>query len=107
MPESDRATTERSVPALALARPRIPVFSGPRLLEMASLERVLVLLEAPNAVPVRVRKTQAIAAIEILAYGDDERLLPRSDNPQALSHDAETDENPRGVWALKKLPLIG
>ena len=28
-------------------------------------------------------------------------------NPQALSHDAETDENPRGVWTLKKLQFIG
>src|SRR6516225_5083357 len=59
--KSDRAETERNVPALALARPRIPVVSGPRLLEMAGLERVLALLEAPNAVSVRVRKTQAIA----------------------------------------------
>jgi hypothetical protein len=73
MPKSDRATTERSVPALALVRPRIPVVSGPRLIEMAGLERVLALLEARNAVPVRVRKTKAIAAIQLLAYGDDTR----------------------------------
>jgi hypothetical protein len=41
-----------------------------------------------------------------VAYGDDTRLQPRSGNPQALSHDAETDENPRGVWTFKKLRLI-
>jgi hypothetical protein len=35
------------------------------------------------------------------------RLRPRAGNPQALSHAAETDENPRGVWTLKKLQLIG
>ena len=38
-----------SAPALVLVRPRIPVVSGPRLLEMAGLERVLALLAAPNA----------------------------------------------------------
>jgi hypothetical protein len=97
-----RAATERSVPALALARPRIPVVSGPRLIEMAALERVLTLLEAPNAKPVVAHK--AIAAIQLLEFGNDERLSPRYGNPQALSHDAETDENPRGVWTFKKLP---
>jgi hypothetical protein len=71
---------------------------------MAGPERVLALLEAPNAVPVRVRKTKAIAAIQLLAHGADTRLQPRYGNPQALSHDSETDENPRGVWMFKKLP---
>jgi hypothetical protein len=107
MPPSERATTERSVPTLAVARPRIPVVSGPRLIEMAGLERVLALLAAPNAKPVVVHKTKAIAAIELLNYGDDERLQSHSGNPQALSHAAEADENPRGVWTLKKLQLIG
>jgi hypothetical protein len=92
------------VPALVLARPRIPVVSGPRLLEKAALERVLALLAAPNAVPVRVRKTHAIAAIKLVAHGDDEPLSPRSGNPQRLSHDSETDENPQGVWTFKRLP---
>jgi hypothetical protein len=74
---------------------------------MAGLERVLALLEAPNAKPVVAHKTKAIAAIELLNYGDDTRLQSRYGNPQALSHDAETDENPRGVWTFKKLRLIG
>jgi hypothetical protein len=56
---------------------------------------------------VRARKTKAIAVIQLLAHGDDTRLRSRCGNPQALSHTAETDENPRGVWALKKLQLIG
>jgi hypothetical protein len=71
---------------------------------MAGLERVLAPLTAPNAVPVRAHKTKAIAAIQLLPHGDDTRLRPRSGNPQALSHDAETDDNPQGVWAFKKLP---
>jgi hypothetical protein len=50
---------------------------------------------------------KAIAAIEIVTCGDDSRLRPRSGNPQALSHDSETDENPRGVWMFKKLPPGG
>ena len=81
--------------------------SGPRLIEMAGLERVLALLAAPNAVPVRARKTKAIAAIQLLEYGDDTRLRSRYGNPQALSHDAETDENPRGTWTFKRLPHAG
>ena len=71
---------------------------------MAGPERVLALLAAPNAKPVVVHKTKAIAAIELLNYGDDARLQPRCGNPQALSHTGETDENPQGVWTFKKLP---
>ena len=94
----------KSFDSLALARPPV---SRHRLLEMAGLARTLALLEAPNAVPVRVRKTQAIAAIQLLEFGNDERLSPRYGNPQALSHDAETDENPRRVWAFKRLQHAG
>jgi hypothetical protein len=70
---------------------------------MAGWERVLALLAAPNAKPVVAHKTKAIAAIQLLEYGDDTRLRPHSGNPQALSHDAETDENPPQGRALKKL----
>ena len=42
---------------------------------MAGLERILALLAAPNAKSVGGHKTKAIAAIELLAYGDDTRLL--------------------------------
>jgi hypothetical protein len=94
-------------PALALVRPRIPVVSGPRLIEMAGLERGLALLAAPNAKPVVARKTKAIAAIELLAYGDDTQLQPHYGNPRALSHDSETDDNPQGVWTFKKLQHAG
>jgi hypothetical protein len=90
------------VPALALARPRIPVVSAPRLNELAGWVRVLALLAAPNAQPIVAHKTKAIAAIGLLEYGDDTRLRPHSRNPQALSHDAETDENPPpGLGAQK------
>jgi hypothetical protein len=74
---------------------------------MAGAERVRALLDAPNAVPVRVRKTQAIAAIQLVAHGDDTRLQPHSGNPQALSHHAASDENPPNVWTFKRLPHAG
>jgi hypothetical protein len=55
----------------------------------------------------RAHKTKSIAAIQLLEFGNDERLSPRYGNPQALSHDAETDENPRRVWAFKRLQHAG
>jgi hypothetical protein len=45
-----------------------------------------------------------LVAIELSPHGDDSWLRPRSGNPQALSHDAETDENPRRCWTFKRLP---
>jgi len=48
-------------------------------------------------------KTGRFAAIQLLAHGDDSRLRSRYGNPQRLSHDSETDENPPRVWTLKKL----
>jgi hypothetical protein len=53
------------------------------------------------------RKTGRVVAIELLEYGNDTRLRSRSGNPQALSHDAETDENPRGGKSrLKTYSLV-
>jgi hypothetical protein len=45
--------------------------------------------------------------LEILQHGDHTRLQQRYGNPQRLSHDAETDENPRRVWTFKRLPHAG
>jgi hypothetical protein len=102
-PPSDRAEVERKI----VFAPRVKICCGPRLLELAGPERVRELLKGQNAKPVVARKTGRVVAIELLEYGNDTRLRSRSGNPQALSHDVETDTNPRGVWALKKLPLIG
>jgi hypothetical protein len=68
-----------------------------------SRRRVRRLLMAPNAVAVRKRKTQDIVAILLEAYGDDSRLHARGGNPQRLSHNGETPENPRRVWTFKRL----
>jgi hypothetical protein len=82
---------------------RIPVSSGPRLIEFAGPERVRRLLQAPNARVIRKHKTQAIVAIVLEPYGDDSRVHTRAGDPQKLSHNAETAENPRRVWTFKKL----
>ena len=87
-----------------LPKGRILVTAGPRIVEIAGPERVRQLLAAPNAVAVRKRKTGAIVAIQLLDFGDNLRIPSKYGNPQRLSHNAETPENPSRVWALKRLP---
>ena len=87
-----------------LSKGRVLVTAGPRIIEIAGPERVRQLLAAPNAVPVRKRKTGAIVAIQLLEWGDDSRLHTRDGNPLKLSHCHETPENPPRVWTFKRLP---
>jgi hypothetical protein len=87
-----------------LSKGRILVTAGPRIVEIAGPERVRQLLAAPNAVAVRQRKTGAIVAIQLLDFGDNLRIPGKYGNPQRLSHNAETPENPPRVWAFKRLP---
>lgn len=91
---------------LQLARKRIPVTSGSNLIEMAGPERVHSLLTAVNASPVYVRRTGAIAAIELQNYGEDFRIPGAFNNPFKFSFNAETNDNPRNVWCLKRLSLV-
>jgi hypothetical protein len=44
--------------------------------------------------------------LELLPHGDDTRLRPRYGDPQRLSLDAETDENPHGCWTFKRLQPV-
>ena len=85
---------------------RVPVTAGPRLIEFAGPECARQLLMAPNAVAVRKRKTKAIVAIVLEPYGDDCRVHEHNGNPQRLSHNHETAENPNRVWTLKKLEPV-
>ena len=87
-----------------LSKGRILVTAGPRIVEIAGPERVRQLLAAPNAVAVRKRKTGAIVAIQLLDYGDNLRVPSKYGNPQRLSHNHETPDNPHGVWTFKRLP---
>jgi hypothetical protein len=82
---------------------RVRVIAGPRLIEFAGPERVRRLAAAPNAKVIRKHKTKEIVAIILEPYGDDTRVHERNGNPQRLSHNAETAENPRRVWTFKKL----
>jgi hypothetical protein len=61
---------------------------------------------APNARIVRKRKTQEVVCIALEPYGDDCRVHERTGNPQRLSHNAETAENPNRVWTFKKLEPV-
>jgi hypothetical protein len=90
-----------------LSKGRILVSAGPRIVEIAGPERVRQLLTAPNAVTVRKRKTGAVVAIQLLDFGDNLRIPSKYGNPQKLSHNSETPENPRRVWTFKRLPAPG
>lgn len=82
---------------------RIPVFSGPRLLEMADPQRVEVLLLAPNVRPI-FRHKRTLVQLLVEDYGDSSRVPAKCGNPQKLSTNLEADDNPQNVWKFKKFP---
>lgn len=84
---------------------RIPVFAGPRLLELADPQRVQVLLRAPNVRAI-LRHKKTLVELQVMDHGDSSRIAPRWGNPQKLSHNSETPTNVQGVWELKRLPPI-
>lgn len=81
----------------------IPVTAGPRLVEMADPQRVLVLMRAPN-VRVILKHGRTIVELQLLDYGDASRVPPKWGKPQKLSTNFESDDNPARVWKLKRLP---
>jgi hypothetical protein len=85
---------------------KIPVFAGPRCIEFAGPERVSRLLEARNATAVIQRKTGKVVELQLLEHGDDSRLRAHAGNDQSLTYRSESDDNPPGVWALKRLLLF-
>src|SRR5262249_47333592 len=85
---------------------RIPVMAGPRCVEFAGPARVQKLIGASNVKIIRKRKTGSIVEIQLLEYGDDSRIPSKWGNPQKLSTDYETPDNPHGVWTLKRLPAV-
>ena len=80
---------------------RIPVFAGPRLIEIADTQQAHWLISAPNATVVRQRRTGQIVEIHLANWADESSLAPRWGNPLKTSTNLETPDNPRGVWALK------
>lgn len=83
---------------------RIPVTAGPRLLEMADPQRAEALMRAPNVRALMYRRT--VVELQILDYGDSARVPPKWGKPQKLSTNLEADDNPRGAWKFKSLPVI-
>jgi hypothetical protein len=84
---------------------RIPVTAGPRLVEMADAQRAEVLARAPNVRALRYKRN--IVELQIVDYGDSYRVPPKWGNPQQLSTDSESDDNPARVWKLKRIKVGG
>ena len=86
---------------------RIPVTSGPRLVEMADPSRVEALIRASNVRIIR-RHKRDIVELQLLDYADDSRVPPRLGNSQSYtSYKSETPWNPPRVWRFKRFPLLG
>jgi hypothetical protein len=70
---------------------RVPVMSGPRVLERAGPERVRQLLLAPNCKAIRRGgKRGPLVEIQLCDFGNDARIRSKRGNPLKLSHDHET-----------------
>ena len=80
--------------------------AGPRCIEIAGPERVRKLMLGCNVNVIRKRKTGVIVEIQVQQYGDDSRMPSRWNNPQKLSHNHATPNNPAGVWMLKRLRSV-
>jgi len=83
---------------------RIPVMAGSRVIEFADPARVQKLIRASNVKVIRKRKTGTVVEIQLQECGDDSRTHSKWGNPQKLSHNSETADNPPRVWTLKRLP---
>lgn len=82
---------------------RIPVRCNNAIVEMADEARVRVLSKAKNAELVRQRKSGRLVGIDLKDFGES-RGRKHHGNPLKYSHNSETDQNPQGVWTLKRIP---
>ena len=69
---------------------------------MADAARVRQLQNAPNAEFVKRHKDGRLMRIMLYAHGDDYARRRRGSNPQTDVYDAESEDNPRGVWSFKR-----
>jgi hypothetical protein len=76
--------------------------SGLRCLELASPERARRVARGANVRVVRRRCDRQVVELQVVEYGNDERLPAKMGNPLAYSHCNDTDVNPAGCWALKR-----
>ncbi len=82
---------------------RIPVFSGPRCVELADPARVRVLRRAPNAEFVTRRKDNQVVQINLRQVDDESGLRARSGNPQAYVARIHTEGMPSGIFEFKSI----
>jgi len=75
-------------PAVSPNNMRIPVFAGPRIIDICDAISVRRYLEATNAEVVRKRKSGQIVQVNLSEHGDDSLLLSRFDDchPTYLEH---------------------
>ena len=69
---------------------------------MADAARVRQLQNASNAEFVKRHRDGRLMRIMLYAHGDDYARRRRGANPQTDVYDAESEDNPRGVWAFKR-----
>lgn len=81
---------------------RIPIMTGLRCLELASPERARRVARGANVRVVRRRCDRQVVELQVVEYGNDERLPAKMGNPLAYSHCNDTDVNPAGCWTLKR-----
>lgn len=82
---------------------KIPVYSGPRIVEYANEARVAYLAGIQNAEFVWIRKSGHLTRINLHSVGDDCGVKSRRYNPRRYSHDHETEQNPNRVWTFRNL----
>jgi hypothetical protein len=78
--------------------------SSARVIELADQVRAERLATGANVDKVvRRRRDKKIVRIELKSVSDDSRLEIHRGNPRSYSHDHETEQNPRGVWMMRRL----
>lgn len=72
-------------------------------MELADAARARRLAEAGNARPVIERRTGRLVGVDLEDLGMSPGPALKG-NSLKYSYDYETEENPHGVWALKRIP---
>jgi hypothetical protein len=72
---------------------------------MADPRRVEILMRAPNVRAI-LRHKRVLVELQIIDHGESFRVPPKWGRPQKLSTNLESEDNPRGAWKFKRLPVI-
>lgn len=80
---------------------RIPVYSGPRIIEMVDAVGLRRYLAAPNAEPIYKRKTREVVQVNLRQIADDSELRSRAGG-RAFTYEESLDEGKASVMVLKR-----